>query len=93
MASPAFDLVVTDLDMRPMSGLQLLRELRKKHITCPVIFTSGHHGLAEIIADSYGQNASIEKPFTAAELCIAVRGELGRAKRNARQRLEEQQPD
>ena len=38
----AFDLVITDLKMPVMDGIQLLREMHAKERGCPVIVLTGH---------------------------------------------------
>ena len=70
------DLLITDADMHPISGFQLVERLRGNRIDCPVIFMSGHHGLTAIVTDSPGQQSVLEKPFTAAELRSAVQKAL-----------------
>jgi two-component system sensor histidine kinase ChiS len=70
---PSVDLLITDTQMQPISGFELVTRLRRTSIDCPVIFTSNHHGLASVIAESFGQRVVIEKPFTAAALRTAVR--------------------
>ena len=71
------DLLIADVDMRPITGFALVKQLRARHIDCPVIFMSGHQGLNGIVTDSLGHRFMLEKPFTAPELRSAVQRVLG----------------
>jgi PAS domain S-box-containing protein len=75
--SAAFDLVVSDLSMPRMNGLELVARLRHRHPTMPVIICSGYGGAdgAER-ARALGVHALLEKPVTARELRDAVTGAL-----------------
>ena len=77
---PPMDLFITDAEMAPISGFQLVKSLDDKCITCPVIFISEHHGLATVISQSMGYRAVIEKPFTAPVLRAGVQKALAAAK-------------
>lgn len=82
-ACPPVDLVITDADMKPITGFQLVKKLREECVDCPVIFMSGHRGIGETIADSCGEKSVIEKPFTAAELRSAIERALPASKRRS----------
>jgi len=41
---PSVDLIILDLKMTPMDGIEVLEELRRKNVTVPVIIYSGHAG-------------------------------------------------
>ena len=78
-----FDLVVTDLKMRGMSGLDLLRELHAMRPELPVILASGHvDEELRATAIAAGAAAVLAKPGTIEELgdlvhraaCELVRG-------------------
>ena len=60
----ATSLVLTDMRMRKMSGLELARELRSTHPELPIIVMTafGQRQLAEH-ALALGRSAYIEKPF------------------------------
>jgi DNA-binding NtrC family response regulator len=75
-ARPPVDLVISDADMKPISGFELAARIRRGGIACPIVFMSGHHGLAGIMDDPVGRRMLVEKPFTAAMLRSAVRGAL-----------------
>jgi|SRR5579871_1197064 len=83
LAPDSVDLLLTDADMRPLSGFQLVTQLRKGKAQFPVVFMSGHHGIGTLIADSLGQRAVLEKPFTAEILRNVVKRALSESKRTA----------
>lgn len=76
-----FDLVVTDLAMPIMSGLELAREIRATRSDIPVILSTGTHD-SDVAAQAkkLGVSGFIAKPFKKAELARAVREILDRAK-------------
>jgi DNA-binding NtrC family response regulator len=74
------DLLLTDIDMKPISGFELVNRLTKAGFDGPVLFTSGYPALSGAIANSLGQRSILEKPFTAPQLRAAVRGTLSRSK-------------
>jgi CheY-like chemotaxis protein len=72
-----FDLVVTDIVMPTMDGIELIGELRRRFPATRIIAMSGggerfptNDGLA--IARRLGAGASLNKPFIAEELIEAV---------------------
>ena len=77
----SFDLVITDLVMPEVEGLQLLRELRKRPLSPKVIAMSGGgRGSAKDyleMASSFGAAATLAKPFTQKELAEAIARVLG----------------
>jgi DNA-binding NtrC family response regulator len=81
-AQPPIDLLLTDPDVKPVSGVELVNRLRKGHIACPVVFMSGKHGMAGVITESLGQGAVIEKPFTSKQLRSTVKKSLTAARKN-----------
>ncbi|HUY62967.1 MAG TPA: GAF domain-containing protein [Acidimicrobiales bacterium] len=74
------DLLVTDVVMPDMSGVELAERLRKRWRTLPVLFVSGHldeHALGE---DPLGAPADLlAKPFTPEQLARRVRDALDRS--------------
>ena len=53
LASDPFDLVLTDLMMEDMSGLDLLRRIRGADNDVPVIILTGHESLESAIAATH----------------------------------------
>ena len=78
---PPIDLLVTDIEMKPISGFELVTRLTKTGFTGPVLFSSGYPSLSSIVSASLGSRSILEKPFTAAQLRVAVRSALTRDRR------------
>jgi two-component system, cell cycle sensor histidine kinase and response regulator CckA len=71
----AIDLVVTDVVLPGMDGVQLARAVRREHDDLKVLFMSGY---AEPLGGTLPADAELlEKPFTAAALLTRVRSLLG----------------
>lgn len=71
------DVIVTDLLMPGMNGLELLTELRTRELTTPVIIVSADiQESTKSACAQYGVRAFLNKPFTAAELRDAVEAAL-----------------
>ena len=76
----AFELVLTDVVMRGMSGTQLVQELRVAYPKMRVVYMSGYTGdlmTYRSLMESGG--LFLEKPFTKARLLNTVHGALGTA--------------
>ena len=76
------DLVVTDLVMPKLDGVDFVAKLRQNHPDLPVIVVSGssnsviaRYGLKSI--EIPGSNASISKPFRSADLLAKIKELLG----------------
>ncbi len=73
----AYDLVVTDMTMPCMTGLELIREIRKIRPDIPTILCTGYSELInEETAQQAGFNLFIQKPLHFRELAAAVRDVL-----------------
>ncbi len=72
-ADPAVDLVLTDHAMPHMTGLELVREIRRTRPDMPVLLASGFAGLPA--NDEVGA-PRLSKPFTQDELVAAIAGVL-----------------
>jgi DNA-binding NtrC family response regulator len=72
-----FDLVVTDLKLPGMSGLEFLQSVKRANADTPVILMTAH-GTVESAVEAMKQGASdyVLKPFSLAELMLVIRKEL-----------------
>lgn len=66
------DVLITEANMSPISGFQLVKDLRILGVDCPALIMSGHHGVATVAMETFGHQAVIEKSFTAKQLRLAV---------------------
>ena len=74
----AFDVVVTDLHMPVMDGLQMMREMKKERPAMPVIFVSAIDGEEEARAlREAGACAVLRKPMDLEELESAILAAVG----------------
>ncbi|HWF37809.1 MAG TPA: sigma-54 dependent transcriptional regulator [Candidatus Acidoferrales bacterium] len=73
----AFDLIITDLKLPKMSGLELLQEVKRTDPQMPVVIMTAF-GSVESAVDAMKAGASdyVLKPFSLAELVMVVRKEL-----------------
>lgn len=78
------DLVLTDFEMKPMNGLQLVNRIVQKSPTMKILFMSAYPTAAHAIADRFGPEALLLKPFPAAELLRKIRKALAPKVRRAR---------
>jgi len=67
-----FDLVVLDLSMPDMSGLDVLRSLRERHPDLPVLISSGDPADAVPIAQADPHTHLLPKPYTRRDLAQAL---------------------
>ena len=83
-----FDLLVLDIRMGEIDGLEALGRLRREGVTTPVLFVSGNASLSEAVqAIRAGGADFLEKPFTSDQLLLSVERALrvGELERKARQ--------
>lgn len=75
-----YDLLVTDYMMPRLSGLDLVRQLRKAQMALPVVMVSGTFDLLDpqsLIGDPWARiHAFVHKPFTVPTLLAAVQNAL-----------------
>lgn len=72
--APAFDLVISDVRMPGVGGIELLEQLRALGVRTPVILMSAFadEALHEYAYEA-GATAFIDKPFEMYDLCTAAR--------------------
>lgn len=76
--NPSFDLVITDLSMNGMGGVELVRRLRATHPRIRIIVMSGRiDEEARHELDRLGISGIVNKPFTREELSAALNQCLG----------------
>lgn len=75
----SFDLLITDLKLDAMSGLEALPLIRQKSPNLPIIVVSGYY--VDMVDDFHGKGFNVDlfmsKPLSLAELKKAVRRILG----------------
>jgi DNA-binding response OmpR family regulator len=72
-----FDLLLLDLDLPGLNGLEIARRARRSRYRGPIVVTSGR--LVEVGAHSFAElkiDAQLEKPFTPQALQQAIMGAL-----------------
>jgi two-component system, response regulator, stage 0 sporulation protein F len=72
------DLIITDIAMPEMNGLELIMELTRSFLDVKVIAMSGEQGQEQVLdtAKLLGARQTLRKPFSIAQLLSAVRYEL-----------------
>jgi len=77
LENTVFDLVVTDLRMPKVGGLDLIRHVRSNFPDCGIIMITGFASIGSAVtAMQAGAEDYLPKPFTDEELLTAVRGAL-----------------
>ena len=74
-----YDLLLLDMKMPIVSGMDVLKFISKKHLGCPVIVLTVMPGLA-VESLRYGAHDSVTKPFAMGELRFSIETALGKAK-------------
>ncbi len=65
IAKQNFDLIISDIRMPNLNGIQLLEQMNKKEIRIPVMFITGFHNLEyELKSKELGAVGYIKKPIT-----------------------------
>jgi len=78
-SSAEFDLLITDLVMPDMEGLELITRLRTSHPKLGIVAISGtFEGKFLPVARCLGVKETLEKPFKRAELLAVVKSALER---------------
>jgi len=76
-ASP--DLVILDLGISDMDGLDVCRQMRSNGMTIPIILTGHAHETTIVVGLDAGADDYVTKPFRFAELLARIRASLRRS--------------
>jgi DNA-binding response OmpR family regulator len=88
-SDPAYDLVLLDLNLPGIGGLDVLRGIRSKRPDLPVVIVTGSSMLEECVRGlEAGADDYLAKPFAFAELAARIRAVLRRGSRPARSILQ-----
>jgi DNA-binding NtrC family response regulator len=68
----SYDVVITDVSMPGLGGVEILRRIRQRHPTTPVIVITGREDQIKDIVLKMGAFAFFSKPFSLAGLEHAV---------------------
>src|SRR6185436_3614586 len=80
LALTAFDVVILDLGMPRLSGLEVLRKLRARKSPVPVLILTAHGGVEDRVRGlDLGADDYLAKPFDLSELEARVRALTRRA--------------
>ena len=80
-----FDIIVLDLGLPKMSGLEVLKALREKNITTPVVILTARETVDDRVKGlDAGADDYITKPFDLDELCARMRALQRRSKARAK---------
>ncbi|MCG8485151.1 MAG: response regulator transcription factor [Clostridia bacterium] len=77
----SFDLIILDIMMDDMDGLEIIRIIRNKGINIPILILSGRvEDHDKILGFGIGADDYITKPFSPAVLCAHVKAHIRRNK-------------
>jgi len=80
----SFDIVVLDIGLPKMSGLDVLKSMREKNITTPVVILTARETVDDRVKGlDAGADDYITKPFDLDELCARMRALQRRSKSRA----------
>jgi DNA-binding response OmpR family regulator len=81
-----FDLLLTDVCMKPISGFEFVKRLNETGFHGPVLFMSGYPALISTIAGPGDTHDVLDKPFNINQLLAAVDRILAQHKQKCRGR-------
>src|SRR5580692_8419811 len=67
------DLVLTDFEMKPMNGLQLVNRIVQRSPNMKILFMSAYPTVAHAIVERFGAESLLIKPFPAQELTRKIK--------------------
>jgi two-component system, NtrC family, response regulator PilR len=89
-----FDLMISDVDMLPMNGLELLQKVRKGYADMGVVMLTGHDSIDVAVgAMKKGAFDFLAKPFRPDELLLTVQYSLGCCDVSSENKPSQTQPD
>jgi len=78
----AYDLIILDIMLPKMNGLDICRELRQKKINIPIVMlTAKGEEVDKVVGLEIGADDYITKPFSVRELLARIKAHLRREKR------------
>lgn len=79
------DLIILDIMLPEMNGLEVCRELRQKNISIPIIMlTAKGEEIDKVVGLEVGADDYITKPFSIRELIARIRAQFRHAEREAK---------
>ena len=80
MAKESFDLIILDIGLPDINGIELCKEIRKSH-NLPIIFLTARSGeIDRVVGLEIGADDYVVKPFSPRELCARVKAVLRRTR-------------
>ena len=85
----SFDIVILDLGLPKMSGLNVLKTIREQNISTPVMILTAHETIDDRVRGlDAGADDYLTKPFDLDELCARMRALQRRSKSRAKPMLQ-----
>ncbi|HCT52271.1 MAG TPA: histidine kinase, partial [Balneola sp.] len=74
----SFDVVISDMKMPGMNGLEFIKRAKEFYINCPYLILSGYHKIPEIeeaLEEGFISNF-LQKPFEVEEITAIIHKEI-----------------